>query len=99
MDELALQFFPFPHVFRGERRPGLLRDWPERCFSCDRQCEVAQEEGLQLCSYGLNYQRVDKELVVAGLAVQDYHRTTPARAKMLRQLRGQHVRVEDVTKA
>ena len=99
MDELALQFFPFPHVFKGKRRPGLLRDWPTRCQSCDKQCETSRARGLQLCSYGLNFQRVDADLLVAGLPVSDYPANTPARRKMLQQLRGQHVQTTDVAAA
>ena len=99
MDELALQFFPFPHEFKGQRRDGLLHPWPARCGSCDRQCQTSRGEGLQLCSYGLNYQRIDGDLLVAGLAVSDYPQQTPARSKMLRALRGHHTTVAQVSAA
>jgi K+-sensing histidine kinase KdpD len=96
MDELVLQFFPFPHLFKGERRAGLQHDWPDRCNACDRQCESSKATGLQLCSYGLNYQRIDSDLLTAGLAVTDYPHLTPARSKMLRRLRGQQVTASEV---
>jgi K+-sensing histidine kinase KdpD len=99
LDELALQFFPLPHLFKGERRPGLDRDWPERCTTCDRQCEAAKTSGLQLCSYGLHYQRIDGDLLIAGLAIRDSPRVTPASKKMLRRLRGEHVTLADVSRA
>jgi signal transduction histidine kinase len=85
VDEVAVRFFPFPHVFKGERRPGVLLDWPSVCDTCDRQCETSTRAGLQLCSYGLNYVRVDGDLLVAGVAVRDFPATTPARSKRLRE--------------
>jgi signal transduction histidine kinase len=96
VDELALRFFPYPHVFRGRRRPGTVVDWPEICARCDRQCESSNQEGLQLCSYGLNYLRVDKDLLVAGVAVREYPTATPARLKRLRELRRDVVRRRDL---
>lgn len=87
MDELALTYFPFPHVYRGERRDGAVVRWPNRCSSCDRQCERSTEQGLRLCSYGVNYQRLDPELLVAGIVVRDYPGArTPARSRMLRDV-------------
>jgi signal transduction histidine kinase len=96
MDAVAVRFFPFPHVFRGERRPGTVVDWPAICGRCDRQCESSNQEGLQLCSYGLNYLRVDKDLLVAGVAVRDYPTTTPARRKRLREVGQDAVRRRDL---
>jgi signal transduction histidine kinase len=89
VEDLALQFFPLPHVFRGERRAGLLVEWPEICSRCDRQCEAVPESAagdLRLCSYGLNYVRVDEDLIVAGVAIRDLPQTTLASRKRLREV-------------
>jgi signal transduction histidine kinase len=85
VEDLALKLFPYPHVLRGERKQGTIMDWPDRCSSCDRQCEGAVMGELALCSYGLNYQRVDEDLLVAGLVVNDFPTETKARAKMRRK--------------
>jgi signal transduction histidine kinase len=87
MEELALQFFPLPHVFRGERREGAQVDWPAICSTCDRQCESpTPSREVQLCSYGLNYVRIDDEMVVAGIVVRDFPQLTPARKKRIREV-------------
>ena len=89
MEDLALHFFPLPHVFRGERRPGLQVDWPAICARCDRQCEavpVSAASELRLCSYGLNYVRVDDDLLIAGIAVHDFPQKTLASRTRLRQV-------------
>lgn len=88
MEELTLAFFPFPHVYRGERREGSMIRWAPKCLSCDRQCEVSREQGLRLCSYGVNYQRIDTDLLIAGVVVRDYPGApTRARTKALREAR------------
>jgi K+-sensing histidine kinase KdpD len=81
-------FFPYPHVVAGKRREGYLRSWPSRCTTCNRECERSETEGLALCSYGVNYYRFSKQLLVAGVVVRDYPRTSPARNKMLRKTTG-----------
>lgn len=92
MEQLALTFFPYPHVFRGERREGAVTSWPDPCLSCNRQCESSHETGLRICSYGVNYQRVDPDLLVAGIVVSDYPTArTGARQKVLRQVRAERI--------
>jgi signal transduction histidine kinase len=86
LDEVATRFFPLPHVFKGERRTGVLVDWPAICDRCDRQCETSSLRGLQLCSYGLNYLRIDDDLLVAGIAVRDFPVNSPARRTRLREV-------------
>jgi signal transduction histidine kinase len=87
MEELALTCFPLPHVFRGAKRQGAMLSWSPRCGECDKQCESSKESGLRLCSYGVNYQRVDDDLLVAGFIVRDYPGAdTPARRSMLRKV-------------
>lgn len=85
MGQVALTYFPFPYVFEGRRHEGVLYKWPERCSSCDRQCESSKEKRLSLCSYGVNYYRFNDELLVAGLVVHDFPIATSARTKMLRR--------------
>jgi signal transduction histidine kinase len=91
VEELALQFFPYPHVFKGKRREGLLVPWAPPCASSDRQCERSTEAGLQLCSYGVNFQRVDDDLLIAGIVVRDYPSMTEARKKVLSRVGKQAV--------
>lgn len=87
MDELALTFLPFPHVYGGQRRRGTTHDWPARCMTCNRQCEDAPASiGVELCSYGVNFVRIDNDLLVAGVVVKDYPESTRARAKMLKKV-------------
>jgi len=83
MEDVTLHFFPFPHVFRGERRDGLKIKWAKACSHCDRQCEHAPRPGLQMCSYGVNYERVDQDLLVAGVVVRDWLLWSSARKKAL----------------
>lgn len=84
MDELSLTYLPFPHVFRGERRDGLTHSWPDRCKKCDRQCETSEEKGVGLCSYGVNFLRINEELLISGVVIREDDRSTQARSKMIR---------------
>ncbi|SMD18688.1 sensor histidine kinase [Kibdelosporangium aridum] len=86
MDPVALQFLPYPHVFRGERRDGIHIPWPDRCGSCNRQCESAASSGVGLCSYGLNYARIDDDLLVAGVVARDYPTHLAAHRRMVKKL-------------
>ncbi len=94
MDELALHFFPYPYLFRGKRHDGLLISWPDRCTGCDRQCEHGVVNELALCSYGINYFRIDAELMIAGVVVRDYPTMTPARRRQMHARQLQPSRVE-----
>lgn len=91
MEDLTLQFFPFPHVVHGERRNGALIDWPNRCLDCDHHCEMGSTGEVSLCSYGLNYFKVDEDLLIAGIVLRDFPNETPARRKMYAKLRHQLV--------
>lgn len=99
MELVALHFFPFPHVFRGERYEGYSVAWPKPCLTCDRQCEASARPGLQLCSYGVNYQRFDDDLLVAGVIVLDYPYTSSARKKVLKRERGAAILRADIEAA
>lgn len=85
MDPVALEFFPLPHMFRGQRKNGVRLEWPERCSKCDRQCESNHTQKVELCSYGVNYVWLSDELMVAGVIAKDFGQSTPAREKMLRR--------------
>lgn len=98
MEELRLQFLPYPHVYRGERRPGVHFDWPARCYSCDRQCERIANSGVQVCAYGVNYVRVDDDLLIAGIVVRDFPGESQAFNKMRRKMKGQTVTLRDLTR-
>lgn len=80
-------FFPYPTVFRGERYDGSLREWPETCKQCPhRNCEDASDQDVHYCSFGLNYQRVTDELLVAGVAIQGFNPTTEQMRKRRREV-------------
>lgn len=92
MEELTLQFFPYPHFLNGKRRAGALVAWPEACLKCDQQCRGTRTLGeVQLCSYGYNFLRVDEDFVVAGIVLSEWPLSnTPARIKA-RRLAGREV--------
>jgi hypothetical protein len=96
MERLALQFFPFPHVFKGQRRTGLLVDWADPCYTCNRQCEISKSTEIELCSYGINYYRIDEDLLIAGVVIRDYSTTTPARRKALRKAKRNAISAADI---
>jgi signal transduction histidine kinase len=96
MDELGLVFLPYPHVYRGDRKEGVLRKWPDRCKSCDRQCERSIDTGIQVCSYGINYVRIDDDLLVAGIVARDFDSSTSAYKKMRKKFRSETIRVRDL---
>ena len=85
MEEVALSFMPYPHVYRGERRDGALISWPERCTSCDRQCEASTSKEIDLCSYGVNYVHVDPDVLIAGVSVRGWAPTTKNYRTQLRR--------------
>jgi hypothetical protein len=87
MDALALQFFPFPYVLDAKRRDGLAVSWPERCLACTtRDCEKASPGGLSQCRYGVNYQRLTDDFLVAGVVIRDYRPETDAARKMRKRV-------------
>ena len=89
MDRLSLFFFPFPHVLDGRRHEGFGNPWPKACQTCDRQCEKSDETDIGLCSYGINFLRVDGSLLIAGVVLSDYAGAmTHARKKAIRAMKG-----------
>jgi len=87
MVSVDLKFLPYPHVYRGERFEGMNHKWLAPCMKCDRQCESGDIGELGLCSYGVNFLRIDEDLLVAGIVAKDYPLTTGARSRMLKTQR------------
>src|SRR5262245_49027358 len=78
--------FPFPHVYEGKRIDGSVQGWPSVCVTCaTRACERAIRSEMAICSYGMNYQRVDEQLLVAGFIVREWNDNSAARRKRLRE--------------
>ncbi len=80
--------FPFPHVLRGQQRDGSAIPWPPVCLRCkDRPCETARTAEIGLCPYGMNFARVDKDMLIAGVVVGDFQVHSKARQKRYREYR------------
>jgi signal transduction histidine kinase len=69
MEKLSLTFFPYPHLLNGERREGQIFSAPSQCHRCDRQCERSTSSEVKLCSYGVNYVRLDRDVLAFGFLV------------------------------
>jgi signal transduction histidine kinase len=93
MEKLALTFFPLPHRVEGERRPGW-GGWPSQCDRCDRQCERNHATELSLCSYGLNYEWLDSDVLAFGFLTQSSV-TSAAKKRMIRKNPGGVLRPQD----
>lgn len=84
--------FPFPYVWEGKRHDGQLVNWPPVCLSCKaKPCEAARPGGPSLCSWGVNYQRIDDKMLVAGIILRDWPVGTQARSKRLREAGGNSI--------
>jgi signal transduction histidine kinase len=83
---MGLQFFPFPHIVDGQAFDGSIQVWPEDCRRCPhRNCEEAGVGAPGLCSFGLNFRRVDSSMLIAGIVIEGFNPTSPARKKQLRR--------------
>ncbi len=80
MDEVDvdLTFFPYPTVNGVSRRQGFQEHWAKQCDTCDRRCGGSKEHGLSICSYGVNYQRLNNGLLVFGIFVKSPNPTSAA---------------------
>ena len=87
MAPLDLSVLPYPSVVGGERRPGSLVGWHKRCERCpSRDCESAPRSNeRQVCRWGVTYQRVLDDVLVAGVAVRDEPTSTDAQRKAVRE--------------
>ncbi len=78
--------FPYPHVYKGVRADGSILSWPEICQRCNtRPCETTPTGSIALCAYGVNYQRVDEDMLVAGVVLASWPTSTQARKKRRRE--------------
>jgi signal transduction histidine kinase len=84
MAEVSSAFLPVSHLFEGNRIQGLQASWTSQCERCDRRCEASVSRALQICSYGVNYQRVSNSLLLFGFLVRGSH-LTQSQAKAFRQ--------------
>lgn len=85
MKGLDTLLFPFPHRYKDERRDGSLLKWPDDCSRCiHNKCNDSDNNELQLCSYGYNYQKVDDKFTVAGIIVRDTSISNHARNKLFK---------------
>lgn len=73
--------FPLPYFTGGEAVTGSLIPWVDQCGKCDLQCQVATPSQLTVCSYGVNYRRLDEETVLAGFLVAGKGKGLPAASK------------------
>jgi len=81
--------FPFPHVYDGVRVDGSALAWPDVCNRCKaRPCEAAPHGDASLCRYGVNYQKIDDHMLVAGVILANWTYSTPARSMRLRGTKG-----------
>lgn len=72
MTNYLMHFFPFPHFIQNEQHAGSVQDWPDICHKCrEKSCTLGYENEICECSYGCNYIRIDKNIVVAGVFVRD----------------------------
>jgi hypothetical protein len=85
MKIIDTSFLPFPHYNKKIRLDGSLLPWPKTCLSCTQlTCLSATDTKLSLCSHGYNYIKVDNNIVLAGILIRDFSRTTPARNKRIK---------------
>jgi signal transduction histidine kinase len=98
VETLILPFFPFPHVVRGERRPGYGFSAPPPCERCTRQCEKTSTTDIGLCPHGLNFIRRTPEFLIFGFLVQSQD-TSAAHKKALRRYRSHIVKPAEIERA
>lgn len=79
--------FPYPTLRQETRTDGSLVAWPGTCLRCsDRQCErtTASPKDIRTCSFGMNFLRVNEDLLIAGLVVTDLSTSSTAARKKKR---------------
>lgn len=71
---LYLDLLPYPSVYKGNLRNGLIHDWPDECVRCDsRKCQ-SQDIPLnqpQSCDCGVGYMRLNDNLSIGGIRIAD----------------------------
>ena len=73
MARLDLVVLPYPSVVGRRSQPGSLVAWHARCVRCsNRICEASLvSDEPRVCPWGITYQRVDEDVLLAGVAVRD----------------------------
>lgn len=95
-----LAYFPYPYVRDDQRYEGSIRKWPAVCVRCRlRPCEAQPPGPVRMCSFGVNYQRVDDSLLVAGLVLKNYAETSEARRKRQSEMRSDLVTAKELADA
>lgn len=97
MEAVDSPFCPLPRVAGGQRIPGYQFPWPRTCDNCDRQCESSNITSLSVCTYGINFQRIDESVVLFGFLVQNTNQSA-AQKKALRLYPKNRVPLAEVEK-
>lgn len=66
MAEINSVFLPVSHFSQQGRVAGFAFPWTSQCDRCDRRCERSPSSGPSICTYGVNFHRVSKELLLFG---------------------------------
>lgn len=75
-------------MFKGERLNGSILSWPQVCLEChDRPCELTQKVEIGLCPYGMNFCRVENDMLIAGIVIRDFGQNSSARRKRYQENR------------
>ncbi|MGD0778441.1 MAG: sensor histidine kinase [Candidatus Solibacter sp.] len=98
METLILPFFPFPHVIRGERRPGYGFSAPPCCEHCTRHCEKTSTTEIGLCPHGFNFIRRKPEFLIFGFLIESQN-TSAAHKKALRHYRSHILKPAEIERA
>lgn len=80
---MSFPYFPYPRFDGDEMVDGSIYTWPSTCKLCRQECRSASSTDVGLCSFGYNHYR-SGSVVVGGLVIRDYARSSPARRKLVR---------------
>lgn len=99
MEKLDLGFFPFPYATKDDLLDGWALPILDLCKRCDGQCISSKTVEIGLCSYGLNYRRIDADMLVCGIIILDHYENSHAKAKNQKRYRTHIVRSADIDRA
>jgi signal transduction histidine kinase len=69
---MNLDLFPFPYIINSKKKDGSIFRWPDVCNNCrHNDCEEAHIDTLFTCPYGFDYQKVHKNITIAGVLIKD----------------------------
>lgn len=83
METLELSFFPLPIFRSGVEQPGFLFRPPRTCDGCSKICRALDGDGIQECSYGINFFQVN-DATVYGFLIRTPGAESSAKRKALR---------------